>query len=528
MKLNDFILAGISGILLFVSFPSFLNLSFSSYTAFPAWIALIPLFFALHKKSAAHSFIIGIFAGFVFFMGVLYWITCIKELGIFSIPLWIILSIYLGFFIGLFSLLQSRIPLFIAPFLWVALEYLRATLFTGFPWALLGYSQYKMTNLIQVSSLGGVYAVSFLIVSFNAGIAYFFLSGRRGEKVQDGLRDFFAFFSPVQGRFNIGKGRKAALILPLLFISAAYFYGAAGRSSQEKKTGSYKATVLQGNIPQDVKWDEKFIDETFRIYSELALAGNERTDLVVWPESASTVYLRYEKKYLSKVEKLSLDLKSEQLIGTPDAEIGADNKVNKTFVSAFHIDGKGRLAGSYDKIHLVPFGEYVPFKEIIKKLERYTSGFSEYTAGKEYTVFRGREPFSVLICYEAVFPGISREFRKRGAAFLVNITNDAWYGRSAMPYQHFSMMVFRAVENRIPVVRSANTGISGFIDARGEITGVTELFEKTKLTQSVIPGEASFTLYTRYGDFFAYVCAGLALLGIIFVRERRLDDSKPS
>ena len=447
--------------------------------------------------------LIGFITGFVFFAGLLYWILYIKELGFLAWPLWLLLACYLALYVALFASLLRFAPLLAAPFLWVVLEYLRGIIFTGFPWGLLGYSQYKLAPLLQLGSLFGVYGVSFVIVLVNAGVASSLIKVKQGKA---------AFLGPVC----------AALVL-----IAVFSYGLVELNGMESKLSlkavakpdSVSVCVLQGNIAQDVKWDEKFTEENFRTYTELALSNKKPVDLYLWPESASTVFLRSEKKYAAVVSGIAQAAGAPQFVGTPDAIFKKDGRVDKLYVSAFLFDRYGKFSGAYNKTHLVPFGEYIPLRNILKGVSKLEYGVSDYSPGSGATIFTAGKRFSPLICYEVIFPEIARQRANDGAEYLVNITNDAWYQKSAMPYQHFSMLAFRAVETRLNIARAANTGISGFVNYKGEIAAATEIFEKTKITleMPVIPKRS--TLYMRIGDIFVCLCAVIGLASFLVNRK---------
>lgn len=508
MKFKDTVYSIISGVLLIFSFPNFFDLSLNGWPGYVAWISLIPLFLALHNKDFKASFILGFICGFIYFTGTLYWITLIKELGPLSYPVWAILSIYLGLYIGMFCLFLSFTNLLYAPFLWISFEYLRGNLLSGFPWALIGYSQFKNNLLIQIASITGVYGVSFLIVFINTAIAYFFL--------------------------NLSKGSRTFLVITIavIMVIICYIYGGitlAGylaKDEYEKNvkiaeniTKKINISVIQGNIEQEIKWSKENVDNTFKIYEGLTRkAAKGLPELIVWPETAVTVYLRYEKPYLDRVLNLSKECNSDLLIGTPDALVSEKMEIKESYNSAFFISKDSKLIDTYTKMHLVPFGEFVPYESLFKFFEKWTVGFNKLTAGKNWTVFNGTDKFSVLICYEIIFPEISREFVNRNANFLVAISNDAWYRMSACPYQHFMVLPFRAVENRVNIVRSANTGISGFVDYKGNILAYIDIFQRGKLAYPIVMRHEK-TIYRQLGDWFAKGCIVLSAFGVLFVRR---------
>jgi apolipoprotein N-acyltransferase len=510
MKIKDIFLAILSGFLLVLSFPNFFNLSLSKSSGFIAWFALVPLFYAIYYKDFKDSFKLGLICGFIYFAGCLYWITFIKEMGSFAYLSWILLSLYLSLYIAVFCLFLSFTNLLIAPFLWVTFEFARAHFLSGFPWVLIGHSQFKNIPLIQISSLTGVYGVSFLVVLVNAAIAYFFA--------------------------NIFKGKRVILVLAVAIIIfiVSYTYGLmviAGyvakdeyeRSSKlaEDITKKIKISVLQGNIEQESKWDKEYIEKTLDIYENLTKSAvKDSPQIIIWPETAAPVYLRYDKKYFEKVKKIVELGNTYSLIGAPDALIDKDYNIKEYFNSAFLISKEGKILSKYDKIHLVPFGEYIPYKDVFSFLKKVASGAGagDFSPGGVYTVFNGPDKFSVLICWEIVFPELARKFVMNGANFLVTISNDAWYRISSASYQHFINLPFRAVENRVNIVRAANTGISGFVDYKGEILSYLDIFKRDKLTSLIVMRKQE-TLYTRFGDWFVKICAVVSVIGIIFIKK---------
>ncbi len=424
------ILAIISAILLILSFPSF-NLSFL------AFIGFAPLFFAIKNKSPRKAFFIFFLCGFLFYLGALYWLYHVTTFGL------IVLCLYLALYFGIFgflcasSLLQrSMISI---PFIWIILESIQSHLFTGFGWALLGYSQYENLPLIQIADFSGVYGVSFVIMLVNVAVYRAFQRSFRSSVV-------------------------AFLVLVMVFG-----YGAEKLKNRGEEE-NIKISVIQGNIPQNVKWDPDATDFIMDRFTDLSrTAALDDPSLIVWPETSFPGFFESDRELTKEVLDLSRELGIPFLIGA-NTENGID-----IFNSAVLISEKGEIVDKYDKIHLVPFGEYVPFSDRIPVLRDLVLGeFGEFTKGEEYKVFSLKRKFATLICFEDIFPEMSRKFVQNGAEFLIVITNDAWYGKSGAPYQHAACSVFRAIENRVPVVRSANTGYSCFIDSSGRIFDAVE------------------------------------------------------
>jgi apolipoprotein N-acyltransferase len=273
-----------------------------------------------------------------------------------------------------------------------------------------------------------------------------------------------------------------------------------------------QVSLIQGNIDQAHKWDPAYTNETLATYQSLTVkAAQDHSDLIVWPETAVPCYFSpehwYEPFFLSLAKKVNAPI----LFGSLAYEARSHPEEYKYFNSAFLVSPEDKKVSQYDKVHLVPFGEYVPLKSFLPFVEKLVVGVGDFSPGKNFTLFGiPMARFGVLICYEIIFPDLSRHYCKSGANFLVTITNDAWFGRSSAPYQHFSMAVFRAVENRTAVVRAANSGISGIIEPTGYIQRQTPLFERT-YCKGKIPVNSSSTFYSRYGD------VGVALCGIILL-----------
>ncbi|MEK7846838.1 MAG: apolipoprotein N-acyltransferase, partial [Nitrospinota bacterium] len=291
-----------------------------------------------------------------------------------------------------------------------------------------------------------------------------------------------------------------------------------------------KVALIQGNIEQDMKWDEKYQNEVFDAHVNLTMqASLDKPDLIVWPESATPFYFQTDRNFRSKMIELAQKEGSFILFGTPGYEI-TDGK-NVPYNRAYLLSPHGDVAGKYDKIHLVPFGEYVPLRKILFFIDKMVVGIGDFQSGEEYTIFKvqsskfkAQSSFGTLICFEVIFPDLVRRFVKNGAEFLVNITNDGWYGKTAASSQHIAMVAFRAVENRVPVVRAANTGISGIIEPTGNIKKETDIFVRTHISGEINIATplhppltrggdwGGKTFYTQYGDVFAYLSVAVTLL----------------
>jgi len=512
-KKSDFISALASGGLLVLAFPRF-----DFYLL--AWIALVPLLIAVRGKDARAAFYLGLLTGFVYFGGTIYWMYhSMYYYGgvplIISVLILVCLSLYLALYPALFSMLfsyltsQPSVPsVLTVPVLWVSLEYLRAYALTGFPWSILGYSQYKFLMFIQIADISGVYGVSFLVAAINGAVYDIILTRYRKSGI-----DAHSSRRPVT----------VSLILFIFMFIGSLLYG-MGKLDQPYKPGNIKVSVIQGNIRQDVKWDSRFQHEVIDTYKRLSIrALSLRPDIIIWPESAVPFVFGYDKPLTEEISGFSKELNTHLLFGGVLVKHNGPDKSSLSN-SAILLSPEGKVISVYDKIHLVPYGEYVPLKELFPFIDKMVTAIGDFVHGEEYTVMG--TPFakiSNLICYEIIFPGLVREFVDEGADLLVTITNDAWFGRTAAPYQHFSMAVFRAVENRVPVARAANTGISGFINSKGRIIRKSDIFVESALTVE-IKRRDSKSFYTKYGDVFAWLCiTGSLLMLFNEVRIKRKD-----
>jgi apolipoprotein N-acyltransferase len=495
MKKRDILLSFLSGFLIIFSFPNF-DLEFL------AWFALVPLFYSIEGKGLYHSFKLGFLTGIISFLGILYWIiVAIHTYG--NIPLipsaliLLLLVGYLSLFIGAFTFftrlvqMRSGLQTFIfTPLLWVALEYLRSFLLTGFPWANLGYSQYLNLPFIQMADITGAYALSFVILLVNATL-------------------FRVLHQWPKKTFPVKEAVSTILVLLGFLIYGYMKMRVVDR--QMIQNPPLKIGLVQGNIDQSIKWDKSFQTETLKIYEKLSLrVAEEKPDLIIWPETATPFFFQDAKEYQPFVLDIPKKTGAFLLFGTPSYKI-QKRKVNH-YNSAYLVSPSGELVGKYDKIHLVPFGEYVPLQDLLFFIGSLGEGIGDFKSGKEIFNFSlPQGQFGVLICFEIIFPDLSRRFVKKGANFLVTITNDAWFGRTSAPYQHFSMATFRAVENRVFIARAANTGITGFIDPRGKILKQGGIFTEEAMTGTIRLSNQK-TFYTLYGDIFAGICSVLSIL----------------
>ncbi len=495
MRKRDILLCLLSGVLLILSFPHF-DLEFL------AWFALVPLFLSVESKGLRRSFELGFLTGIITFLGILYWIiVAVHTYG--NVPLipsgliLLLLVAYLSLFMGAFTLFTRFVQIrsglqtiLFAPLLWVGLEYLRTYLVTGFPWASLGYSQYLNLRFIQIADITGVYGPSFVIVLVNATLF---------EVVRQASKRTCPFKEVIF----------TALILLGLSIYGYLKLGTIARQSMQETV--LKIGLVQGNIDQSVKWDKSFQTETLTTYQRLSYrVAEEKPGLIIWPETATPFFFQDAEEYQPFILNIPKKTNAFLLFGTPSYRV-EEGKVNH-YNSAYLVSPSGELVGKYDKIHLVPFGEYIPMQPLLFFIGSLGEGIGDFSPGKEtfnFSLPQGK--FGVLICFEIIFPDLCRKFVKRGANFLVTITNDAWFGRTSAPYQHFSTATFRAVENRVFVARAANTGVSGLIDPTGKILREGRIFTEEAMSGTIRLSNRK-TFYTLYGDIFAWVCSALSIL----------------
>lgn len=482
--------------------------------AFPPWelgwlagLALAPLVAALHGTTERAALGLGFLSGLAFYLAAIWWVIhTMTTFGGLPLPLSLlallllaaVLAAYPAAFAGLLQ--AGRIRLGLAPawvppaaaILWTALEVGRTYLFSGFPWLLLGTSQYRQPTLRLLASLCGVYGISALLAWVGAA------AGEGGRLV-------------LAGRGKGGRTRTALLLgLPAAaLLAAAVGYGQL-LWRDPAQGPALRVGLLQGNIDQAVKWERGYQTATLAIYEELARqAAAGGAELIVWPETAIPFFLRHDGDLGPRVTTFVAATGVPMLVGSPD--LGPDRRFYNT---AFLVGADGSLGGRYDKRHLVPFGEYVPLQPLLFFLERLVVGIGDFGRGAEASLLgTGPARFGVMICYEVIFPAEVREFAARGAAFLVNITNDAWFGETGAPAQHLAMAAMRAVETGSYLVRAANTGITAVIAPSGEIRAATRIFTRTALVAPIRLRQET-TPYVRHGDLLAWG-AVLATIGYL-------------
>ena len=456
------------------------------------------------------SFLLGLTTGAVAFAGTLYWTADVMVVfGDLPRPLAVPVSLLLVAYLSLYPATAAMCvatwmrrwgpaALWTAPAAWVALEYGRGTWLTGFPWVLLGYSQATVLPVAQLASVFGVYGVSALVVLVNAALARAALrtTPRRwlGPLAAVGLVAAVA----VWGQARIASGRLA-------------------RDGQPLRVG-----IAQGNVLQGQKWDPAFAGRILHTYLQMTrqLAG-QGAALVVWPESATPFFFEEEPAGRQAMVDVARETGTWLLFGSDQVERASPPRF---YNSAFLVAPDGRQVGAYRKMQLVPFGEYVPLRKLLFFVAPLVESVADFHPGTDQTLLPidGR-PISTAICYEAVFPALARSAVAHGSQLLTTVTNDAWYGRSSAPYQHFEQASLRAVEQGRYLVRAANTGISGIVDPYGRVLARSALFEPATLSGEVRLLEVR-TVYSRIGDALVWasfaICAWIALATILQARRR--------
>jgi len=409
-----------------------------------------------------------------------------------------LLVAYLALFPAIFALVTARSvsalgprALLLAPFVWVATELLRRWVLGGFPWVLLGYSQASVVPVVQTASLAGVYGLSAIVVLASAG-----------------------FVLAIRAR---GVLRLAAPLAVAALIGGLTAWGSwrVADGSLVKAGTPVRVAMIQGNIPQTQKWDRGRAGEILGTYLEMTRAAAQHgATVVLWPESSTPFLFDYDAAGNAAIRAAARGQRISLLFGSDEYEPG---KPAKFFNSAFLLDPDGRTVAVYKKMHLVPFGEFVPLKRLLFFVGPLVEAVSDFSPGDESVVMPvGPQRLSTAICYEVVYPDLIADFVDHGSQLLTTITNDAWYGQSSAPYQHFWQAAVRAVEQGRYLVRAANTGISGIVDPYGRVLAMSPIFERT-----IVSGEVRYldarTVYGRTGDAFAWasvlVAVGAWLVG---------------
>ncbi|HEY5654143.1 MAG TPA: apolipoprotein N-acyltransferase, partial [Pontiella sp.] len=515
----------LSGIMLALSFPGFNKSTL-------VFAALVPLMFAVQSASLKKASWLALLSGFTFFLISLSWLlnliymvdgaglqasavlgylALVFYCALYFIPFGLVVVLGTRSWVGGVFWRNIRF-MFATTMVWVGSEYLRGILFTGFPWNPLGVSQYANPAVIQVAEWGGVSLVSAYIIWMNASI---FVTLRQ---YTHGVR-----FKKYRPHFELMVG-----ILP---IALSVAHGMSTLLSQPKWFDSTTVALVQPNVPQVAKWDREKDQQIRDALEDLTSAAMRlsEVDLVIWPETAVPDFIRLSSESYSLVSRLIEGGASPLLVGSMDADISPETERPTAYYNSSMLFGtNGELVGKYDKQHLVPFGEYVPFPKLMRKFTPIDVDFA-HGSGSTILPLVGNASFSVLLCFEDTVAPLAASATRSGARWLVNQTNDGWFDPGAQSEQHLAHAVFRCVENRVPMARCCNTGVSCIIDAYGNISRLLEPltagFSTGTLSPRPVGMEPSF--YTRYPDAFpkaALWAGGLSFFTFFFKRRASLCD----
>jgi apolipoprotein N-acyltransferase len=481
-----FLLAACAGFLLPLAFP---------YAEIPllAWISLVPLLVALEEQGPLKSLLLGWTSGALFFGHILSWGA------LFGLHVLVALALFQGSWFALFGLAhslmggarsraRSLIRMLAVPALWVTMEGARAAGPMGLTWGGLGYSQFPFPALIQISSITGFYGVSFLVAFVNALLA---------EEVLLILR-----------RTRPDRSFLAASLLAVVSIATALAYGNARLASSSASPGSpVPAGIVQVNTENAIKWDRRCLPLVMRRLEDMTdRAAASGAKYIIWPETSIPEDLLSNPGLTGWIRALAVRNRAHIVFGTPDFRPAE----RRTYNSAALVSPSGEILQVYDKLRLVPFGEYLPFSAHLRKY-RLFDRVQNFSPGRAPVVFTTPDMrFSILVCFESMFPSHARADVARGSRLLMVLTNDAWFGESSAAEHHFIISCFRAVENGVYMVQSANTGISGACDDRGRILCRSRLGERRVLSASVRGGAGERTVYGAVGDLFLYLCGAFA------------------
>jgi apolipoprotein N-acyltransferase len=471
-------------------------------------VALVPLLVALLERprgrplfQPSRALALGVLAGSAYFAGTVYWTgATIRQFGGLSWPVAVLVTsllvAYLALFPGLFALglawLVSKFgprAVMLAPALWVTTELGRTYFWSGFPWVLLGYSQTTVLPIAQLASVVGVFGVSALVALVSAAISYVVAVRSRESMV--------------------------TLVCIAVVVAAVAGWGShrLARPTLGEQGTAVRVALVQGNIPQDEKWDAARANQIFETYLAMTReAANQGAQLVIWPESATPFFFEEDRASGDRIRQLVRRTGIELLFGSDQIE---HTSPPSYYNAAFLIRRDGATAAVYRKLHLVPFGEFVPLKRLLFFVGRLVESAGDFTPGQAMVMLPASfGTISTAICYEIIYPGLVRSSVLAGSRLLTTITNDAWYGDSSAPYQHFLQASMRAIEQGRYLARSANTGISGIVDPYGRVVQQSRIFERTVMIGDVRMLDDR-TVYGRIGDACAYMCAALTLTSLV-------------
>jgi apolipoprotein N-acyltransferase len=477
---------------------------------------LTPLVIAAWQASSPRrAFMLGLLSGAVYFWGTLYWlIETMTTFGglstLTAVFAAFLLVAYLSLFPAVFSWGLARVrrslgpsALALAPAIWVTTELGRQYVWDGFPWALLGYSQVTVLPVAQVVSVVGVYGLSGLLAFGAASLAAPILLTGRGRWIYPAAAGLLAVGCAAWGAARVSDSRLSGAGDPV------------------------RVAVIQGNIEQEDKWNPELRDaitDKYIAMTRQALASG--ASFIIWPESSTPFYFEHDLIRGGTIRRLAREAGATLLVGSDQVEpvkaTRPDQRPDARYYNAaFLVRPDGQVGGVYRKMHLVPFGEYVPLQNLLFFVGPIVEAVSAFTPGQDPVLLPvDGHLVSTAICYEVIFPSLIRRFVLDGSELLTTITNDAWYGRSSAAYQHWDQAAMRAIEQGRYLARAANTGISGFVDPYGRVLEKTDLFH-----DAIVLGDLRFiqerTIYNRIGDVVAWLSLALSLAALAVTFRRR-------
>lgn len=531
IRRNAWICACASGVLQVLIFPK-------PALYFLSWVALAPLIYAVLQcrnqdalltmvedgkwyapATAWQGFLLGYASGIIWYLGSCYWVYHTMHLygglnAATSAIILVLFALYLGLYHGLFGLLVALIArrrngyslraLVFAPFAWIAVELAR-TYVTGFPWDLLGTTQIDNIPLSRIATVTGVYGISFEIALVNTAVAAAFLVPR--------------------ARRNL---LLAASLASALVLQAGKYVPAP------VPIGDRGVTLVQSNVPilDSDAWNLDYLQQTLSELRALSLRPQNTTPespgLIIWPESPAPFFVT-DLHLRGTLGELARTTDSYIVTGSMGIEHAGDrNQPPEIFNSAALIAPSGEWIARYDKIHLVPFGEFIPFESLISFAKPLTREIGTFGRGRSrMPLDAGNMRLGAFICYESVFPDEIRQFARNGAGVFVNVSNDGWYGDSAAPPQHLNMARMRSIENNRWLLRATNTGITAVVDPYGRIVAQAPRNQRTSLQATYALVETT-TFYTRHGDWFPFICAIITLTGLVLRFREPAEIMQPA
>ena len=496
-----------------------------------AWFGPAALIVGVAEQTPRRAMMLAFLASLVSHALLFHWFYVVTvQYG--GMPAWIgffsplVPALYVSFFTAIFAWLwvrigsTSRAPIWVGAMCWVAVDWARGHLMGGFPWATLGYALHLDWPLLAWTRWAGVYVLSFIAVAVGIAMAQAWLSRSRSSM--------------------------RALGITLVAVAFAHAIGAGLAAAPSDADVVIRIAAIQGNIDQSEKWSAERRDRIFDGYLRLSREAAEKgAEWIVWPETAVPGLVEAEPEYAGRIGELARTFNVSLIVGGTGVEFDpVARRIENYFDSAFLFDSTGAFRDRYDKTHLVPFGEFVPLRDLFGRFfKSLATGLSNTdiragVAPRALTIHHAdparpaeRTPLrvGVPICYELLFPDLVRRFGQAGAGVLLAMTNDAWYGRTGAPHQFLAMTALRAAENGRWLVRAANTGVSAIIDARGRVRDSTALFEESMVIADVpIKATAAPTIYARVGDVFAWICIVVTLACLALAKFKPVSDRESS